>query len=360
MGCSYRGLFVVFFLLIGIGVIMVYSSSAIYADENFGDNLFFLKRHLAYLTVGFAGMVLAMSLEYGLLRKLAKPLVFLVIFLLILVLVPGLSREIGGARRWFRFGLFSFQPSQAAKIASILYLADFFSRKRLKLGNFYQGFLPPAIILALQAALILMQPDLGTSLLLLATAGIIFFASGVNRKYLLSCLFLSLPAVYFGILNVPYRRARIVSFLNPWQVRQGAGFQLIQSYLALGNGGILGVGLGQSKQKLFYLPAAHNDFVFSILGEELGLLGCLGVLILFSVFAYFAFKITLNAKDEFGQLLSLGIASIISLEAIINIGVCLGMFPTKGLPLPFISYGGSALVFNMIGVGLLFNVARQR
>ncbi len=339
---------------------MIYSASAIYAFENLGDSLFFLKRHMFYVAIGFLCMFSAMSPNLVSLRKFAKPLFLFSTFLLVLVLVPGLGKEVSGARRWFRFWIFGFQPSEFVKIALILYIADLLARKQTRIKSFLHGFLPVILILALTVGLILMQPDLGMALLLSVVVSIMSFAAGINLVYLSLTLISSLPLLYMLVFNVPYRKNRIIAFLNPWKDPRGTGFQIIQSCLALGSGGLLGVGLGQSRQKLFYLPAAHTDFIFSIIGEELGLLGTAGVLGLFIIFIWQGAKIALRARDSFGQFLSLGIVSIIALEAIINIGVSSGSLPTKGLPLPFISYGGSALIFNMMGVGLLLNIAKDR
>lgn len=240
----------------------------------------------------------------------------------------------------------------------IIYLADFISRKSDSIRTFWRGFLPPIFILGAMALLILMQPDLGTVLALGIVVFIILFVAGVRTSYLLSVIVASLPLLYILIFSVPYRRMRIMSFLNPWLDPQGSGFQVIQSQIALGSGGIFGIGLGHSKQKLFYLPAAHTDFIFSIIGEELGILGTMGVIILFIIFIQQGLKIIKNAPDKFGYFLSLGLLLMISLKAIINIGVSCGVLPTKGLPLPFISYGGSSFIFDMVSVGILMNIAR--
>ena len=275
-----------------------------------------------------------------------------------LVLIPGISREVSGARRWFRFKFISFQPSELAGMAIIIYIADFISRKDKVIKTFLRGFLPPVCVLGLCTLLILLQPDLGTALAIGVVVFIVLFVSGVRVSYLLSIILVSLPILYILIFSVPYRKMRILSFLNPWLDPKGSGFQIIQSQIALGSGGIFGVGLGHSKQKLFYLPAAHTDFIFSIIGEELGLIGTLGVIILFMIFIQQGLKIIKHASDKFGYFLSLGLVSMISLKAIINVSTSCGLLPTKGLPLPFISYGGSSLIFDMLSLGLLLNIGR--
>jgi cell division protein FtsW len=225
--------------------------------------------------------------------------------------------------------------------------------------SFWRGFFPAVSVLGIAVLLILLQPDLGTALSLVIVVFIILYVAGVRLGYLFSLLLAGAPLLCALIFSVPYRRMRIMAFLDPWSDPQGSGFQIIQSQIALGSGGLFGVGLGQSKQKLFYLPAAHTDFIFSIVGEELGLLGTLAVIVLFFIFIKEALKVVKNAQDEFSYFLSLGLLLMISLKAIINIGVSCGMMPTKGLPLPFISYGGTSFVFDLISVGLLLNIARS-
>lgn len=351
-------IFTITVILVCIGVVMIYSASSIYAWEMYKDSFFFLKRHLSFIVIGTVFTILVMGIDYKRLRKWARPLLLISIFLLLLVLIPGIGREVAGARRWFRFKFISFQPSELTNLAIIIYVADFISRKGNTFRTFWRGFLPIMFVLGLVTLLILMQPDLGTALALGAVVFIILFVAGVRISYLLSIFLVSLPLLYILIFSVPYRKVRIMAFLNPWLDPKGSGFQIIQSQIALGSGGIFGVGLGQSRQKLFYLPAAHTDFIFSIIGEELGLLGAIAVIILFMIFIQQGFKIIKNAQDRFGYFLSLGLVLMISLKAVINIGVSCGVFPTKGLPLPFISYGGSSFIFDMISIGLLLNIAR--
>lgn len=351
-------IFLIVALLVSIGIVMIYSASAIYADEKMGDSLYFLKRHLIYLAIGLAMMLLVMSLDINRLKRLSKPIMILSIALLILVLVPGIGRETAGARRWFRFGPVNFQPSEFAKVAIILYLADMVSRKESVMKSFLYGFVPPIMVLGLVVGLILLEPDLGTALTISIIAILILFAGGISLSYIFAFFLASLPALYLLLFSIPYRRKRIMAFLNPWADKKGTGFQIIQSFIALGSGGLLGVGLGQSRQKLFYLPASHTDFIFSIIGEELGFLGSASVVTLFILFIWQGMKVAFHSTGVFERLLGLGIVSLIALEAVINIGVTCGALPTKGLPLPFISYGGSGLIFHMMAVGLLLNVAK--
>jgi len=344
--------------LICIGVVMIYSASSIYALNQYKDSMYFLKRHLMFIFLGCLSTFAVMSFDYRKLKKYARHILLGAILLLLLVLVPGIGREVSGARRWFRFYFFSFQPSSLACIALIVYLADFIERK----GNFIRtirwGLAPVMAVLGFIALLIMLQPDLGTTLALSGVVFIMLYVGGVRLTYLGSLLLSSIPVLYVLIFSVPYRRMRILAFLNPWADPRGSGFQIIQSQVALGSGGLFGVGLGHSQQKLFYLPAAHTDFIFSIIGEELGLLGTIGVIIMFVLFIKQGLTVVKHAPDRFGYFLSLGLVLLISLKAMVNIGVSCGVLPTKGLPLPFISYGGSSFMFDMVSVGLLMNVAR--
>jgi cell division protein FtsW len=338
---------------------MIYSASSIYAWEKYRDGLFFLKRHLSFVLIGALLAFLAMGSDYRKLQRSAKPILLVAFLLLILVLIPGVGREVAGARRWFRFGIFSFQPSEFANLAMIIYVADFICRKKAEAKTFLHGFMPVILVLGFMALLIMVQPDLGTTIALGLVVFIMLYIVGVRWYYLLSVILLSLPVLFILIFSVPYRRVRILAFLNPWLDPKGGGFQIIQSQIALGSGGIFGVGLGHSVQKLFYLPAAHTDFIFSIIGEELGLLGTVGVIILFMIFIAQALKIIKGATDAFGYLLALGLLLMITFKAAINVGVSCALLPTKGLPLPFISYGGSSFIFDMVSVGLLMNIGRS-
>jgi cell division protein FtsW len=351
-------IFIIVAVLISIGIVMIYSASAIYASANMGDSLYFLKRHLVYLIIGLALMLFTMSININTLKRISKPLLMLTVFLLFLVLIPHIGKETAGARRWFKFGLVNFQPSEFAKLVMILYISDLMSRKENVAKNFLYGFLPPILILGLVVGLILLEPDLGTAIVIFIITILMLFAAGIKMSHLLASFLASIPALYLLLFSVPYRKKRIMIFLNPWSDRRGTGFQIIQSLVAIGSGGLFGVGLGQSRQKLFYLPASHTDFIFSIIGEELGFIGTASVVILFILFVWQGMKIVFRAGYTFERLLSLGIVSLIAIEAIINIGVVCGALPTKGLPLPFISYGGSALIFHLTAVGLLLNVAK--
>lgn len=349
---------IVVFMLIAIGVVMIYSTSAIYASEKFDDSYFFLKRQLFWLALGFLTFFVVSRVPYTSFRHLKWIILGASLLSLIAVFIPYLGKSAGGAQRWIQVGSFTLQPSEFAKVALIIFLADYLTMKQRKLSHFLRGFLPCLLVLGLFMGLIVLQPDLGTVLLLGAVSFILFFVSGIRMTHLLTLFLISLPVLYHFIFKVTYRRNRMLAFINPWKDPEGTGFQIIQSFIALGSGGVSGMGLGESRQKLFYLPEAHTDFIFSIVGEELGLIGALAILLLFSCMIFLGFRIALKAQDLFGRLLALGLISILGLQALINIGVVTGALPTKGLALPFISYGGSNLIISLMMVGILVNVAK--
>jgi cell division protein FtsW len=345
-------------VLIGIGVVMIYSASSIPMWQSTGESAGLLKKQLLYLALGFVAMFVSMAIDYQKLRSIIKPLFAIAVVPLVLVLVPGISREIGGAKRWLHAFGFNYQPSEFIKIALIVYIADFVTRKNFSLKDFWHGFVPPMIILGFVTLLILLQPDLGTAVSLVVLVFVMLFVSGARPVHLLSSVLAALPILCVLVFSVPYRRARILAFLNPWLDPKGSGFQIIQSQIALCSGGLWGVGLGQGRQKLFYLPAAHTDFIFSIIGEEMGLLGACAVILLFVLLIWKMSRIVYSVREPFGKLISIGVLTLIAFSAAVNIGVSIGSLPTKGLPLPFISYGGSSLIFHMVAIGLLLNVSK--
>jgi cell division protein FtsW len=352
-------LFMVTCALVCIGTVMIFSASSIYAWERYKDTAFFLKRHLSFVLVGGIFAFLAMTIPYRKLQAHSRILLVAALGMLVLVLVPGLGREVSGARRWFRFGFFSFQPSEFAALVMMIYVADFISRKANQVKTFRHGLLPVMAVTGIMSLLILLQPDLGTTLSIFVVVFLMLFVGGMRIGHLLGLIIAAVPVLYLLIAHVAYRRSRILAFLNPWADPRGSGFQIIQSQVALGSGGIFGEGLGHSRQKLFYLPAAHTDFIFSIVGEELGMVGTVCIILLFLLFIRLGLKIIRNTSDRFGYFLAVGLVAMVALKAMVNIGVSTGILPTKGLPLPFISYGGSSFMFDLIGVGLLLNIARQ-
>jgi len=346
-------------ILIAIGIVMIYSASAIYANETLGDSAYFLKRHLVYVFAGLALGAFISSLDLENLRKHSKRILIFMLVLMVLVLIPHIGVTSNGARRWFRILGFSLQPSEFLKVALILYLADFLERRRETLSDLRHTVMPALVVLGLCSGLVLKQPDLGTAVTLAMIAFLLFFAAGFRLRHMAAIVLAALPALAYAMLAKPYRRRRILAFFHPWDDPRGVSYQIIQSFLAIGSGGLFGVGLGRSQQKLFYLPQSHTDFIFSIIGEELGFVGTVAVLLVFAVFIFSGMVVVFRSKNLYSQLVSLGLVGMIGLEVVINIGVTLGALPTKGLSLPFISYGGSALLANMIALGFLWNISRQ-
>lgn len=346
-------------ILTAIGIVMIYSASAIYANEQMKDSAYFLKRHLVYLSIGAVLAYLASAINYRLLRKHAKKILGFVMVLMVLVLIPHVGHASGGARRWFKVLGFSFQPSEFLKLAIIFYFADFLDRRKEYLSDLKRTVAPALFVVGICSGLVFLQPDLGTAITVALVAFLLFFVAGFKVVHLVTAILLALPGLAYAMLAKPYRRKRILAFFNPWEDPRGVGFQIIQSFLAFGSGGIFGVGLGQSQQKLFYLPESHTDFIFSIIGEELGFLGAGAIVALFIAFVFAGMVIVMRSPSFFSQLFALGLVGLIGLEAVVNIGVSLGALPTKGLSLPFISYGGSALLVNMMAVGFLINISKE-
>ncbi|MFH1395379.1 MAG: putative lipid II flippase FtsW [Candidatus Omnitrophota bacterium] len=346
-------------ILLMIGVVMIYSSSAVYAYRQYGNSLYFVLRHLVYLVVGLSAAVFCMAVPSKKIADNSRAIMLCVLFLLLIVLVPGVGKMAGGARRWISVFGMNVQPSELAKFALIIYLADLTARKKYLIENFRQGILPPLFVTGLTAGLVLLEPDMGTCVSILFAGGAVLFVSGLKLKHLGFITASALPALCTAVIIAPYRIKRIIIVFNPWKDAKGAGFQLVQSFIALGSGGFWGTGLGMSKQKLFYLPASHTDFIFSIIGEEAGFAGTALVLALFAVLIWVSIRIALRLRNVFASRTVLGISIIIAFEVLVNVGVSTGVLPTKGLPLPFISYGGSSLVCHLAAIGLVLNMARE-
>ncbi len=340
-----------------IGVVMIYSSSAIMAEERFHDGFYFLKRQLLYTLVGFILMAAATYFKYQNWRKLAVPALLGSIFLLLLLFIPGVGVRVGGALRWLRIPGLTLQPAELVKLSMVLYLAHSLTRKKEKVRSLSKGYLPYMIVLGLLLAMLLKQPDLGSAMIIAGVALGMLIVAGVRWQYIGLTVLMSLPVLYFLVMQVDYRRRRILAFLNPWEDPFDTGFQIIQSLVAFGNGGIFGQGLGIGEQKLFYLPEAHTDFIFSVIGEELGLVGVLVVAALFLTMVLCGIRIALKCTDPFGRNLAFGLTLLLGLEAFVNLSVCMGLLPTKGLALPFISYGGTSLVVCLVSVGILLNIS---
>ena len=346
-------------LLVMIGIVMIYSSSAVYAYGKYADSMHFLKRYSVHLIIGLFAAIFCMSFSVKRISSSARWVMLSAIILLILVLVPGIGRQVGGARRWMRFVGVGFQPSEIAKFALILYLADMSARKGYIMQNLKYGFIPALLVIGLTGGLVLMEPDMGTCVSILFVGFVMLFISGVKVKHVLYTALGVFPVLIMAVVTEGYRLRRVLSFSNPWADAKGAGFQLIQSFIALGSGGFLGVGLGESRQKLFYLPESHTDFIFSIIGEELGFIGTFMVLLLFVALIWFILRISFKVNNKFASNVIFGVGVIIAFEVLVNIGVSLGLLPTKGLPLPFISYGGSSLIAHMAAIGIVLNMARE-
>ena len=346
--------------LSSIGLVMVYSASSALAAKRYLDSAYLLKHQLVPLGVGIGLMALLAARDYQRLTRLAYPLLGLVMVLLIMVLIPGVGHRAGGAARWLRVGSISIQPAEFAKLALVIYLASSLSRHQEQIKSFSRGFLPHLGVAVLLTAPVMLEPDLGMSVTLLLLAGVMLFVAGTRITYLLAVVLAALPGLYFAVFKVAFRLKRFTAFLSPWDDPGNTGFQIIHSFLAFGSGGVTGAGLGASKQKLFYLPEPHTDFIFSVLGEELGLVGVVVVLGLFMVLVWRGVKTALEARDLLGTYLALGATLIIGLQAFVNAAVVMGLLPTKGLTLPFISYGGSSLVANFACVGILLSVATHK
>lgn len=346
-------------LLVGTGIVMVYSSSAIMASGKFNDGYFFLKKQILFAVVGILMMICVARIDHQLYRKIAYLILGISLLSLIAVLIPGIGTKVGGSTRWLKIGPFSIQPSEFAKLALIIYLASSLAKKEKNIKKFSVGILPHLIITGIMLSLIIKQPDMGTSICIAAIVFTLLFAAGVRLSHLSLILLSAAPLVYFLIANIAYRRQRILSFLNPWGDPSDSGFQIIQSFYAFGSGGLFGRGLGEGKQKLFYLPEPHTDFIFSVIGEELGLVGIFLILAAFFIFVYRGISTAIRSSDLFSTYLALGITVLIGLQATIHMGVTLGLLPTKGITLPFISYGGSSLIVNLIGLGILLNISSK-
>ena len=353
-----RWLFVVTLLLVFVGLAMVFSASAVMAKERYHSGYFFLLRQLGWAAAGFIAMVVGMRIDYRRLKHPAVVFSLLGLTTLMLISVFFLDRA-HNTHRWIHFGGFSFQPSELAKPVLILFLAFFLENRTKAMDDWRSTLLPAVVPTLLFIGLIVFQPDLGTAIACAAITICILFVAGLRVRYLAYSVLGSLPFLYVLIFHVAYRRDRILAFLNPYSDPQGKGFHIIQSLIAISTGGLTGVGFMEGKEKLFYLPEPHTDFIFSVLGEELGLIGCIAVVTLFAIFCWRGIRTALRTQDLFGRFLAVGITSMVVVQAFINISVVLGLMPTKGIPLPLISYGGSSLFITLACVGVLLNVTKQ-
>ncbi|MDE5413060.1 stage V sporulation protein E [Alkalihalobacterium chitinilyticum] len=344
--------------LLTIGVIMVYSASAVWAQYKFDDSFFFAKRQIFFAGAGVAAMFFVMNVDYWTWRKWSKVLLIICFILLIIVLIPGVGLVRGGARSWLGVGAFSIQPSEFMKMAMIAFLAKYLSENQKKITSLKQGLIPSLSLVLLAFGLIMLQPDLGTGAVMVGTCVVMIFVSGARIAHFVGLALIGVAGFVALIASAPYRIKRITSFLDPWSDPLGSGFQIIQSLYAIGPGGLLGLGLGESRQKYFYLPEPQTDFIFAILTEELGFIGGAIVIFLFGILLWRGIRVALGAPDLFGSFLAVGIISMVAIQVMINIGVVTGLMPVTGITLPFLSYGGSSLTLMLVAIGVLLNISR--
>lgn len=352
-------LIILTFSLLAIGLIMVYSASAIWAEYKFHDSFFFAKRQLLFAGVGIIAMFVIMNIDYWTWRDWSKALMIACFVLLVLVLIPGVGMVRNGSRSWIGVGAFSIQPSEFMKLAMIAFLAKYLSENQKNITSFKRGLLPALLLLFIAFGMIMLQPDLGTGTVMVGTCIAMIFVAGARVSHFIGLGVLGLAGFVALVLSAPYRIKRITSFLNPWEDPLGSGFQIIQSLYAIGPGGLFGLGLGQSRQKFFYLPEPQTDFIFAILAEELGFIGGSLVLLLFSLLLWRGVRIALGAPDLYGSFLAIGIICMVAIQVMINIGVVTGLMPVTGITLPFLSYGGSSLTLMLMAIGVLLNISKH-
>lgn len=346
-------------ILCTIGLVFVYSASSIYASEKFRSAHYFFKKHMVGIALGCIAMIITRLTPLSFVKKMSPYIFFATLGLTALTLVPAFSITIHGSSRWLNLPIIAIQPSELLKIAFILYVSALLAKKNLSINSFTHTYVPILMIIGITCALLLKQPDFGMTVCILLTAFVIMFMAQVPLRYLLSTAALMLPVIAGLIYFQPYRLKRILTFLDPWQDPQGAGFQIIQSLIAIGSGGLWGMGIGNSKQKFFYLPMHHTDFIFSIIAEEVGFMGASCLITLYILFLFFGFRIAVQLTDPFSKLATFGFITLISLQAALNLLVACGLVPTKGLGLPFISYGNTGLISCLAMLGFIINMVYE-
>ncbi len=351
-------LFTATLLLICVSVVMVYSASAVVALERFQQPYLFLTKQALWSVLGLAVLVVAMRVDYRTYRNEAFIWCLLGVVFVMLVAVL-FSAPVNGTRRWFGIGGLGVQPSELAKIACVFFTALMLERRMHRIDDLSYSLMPIGLIIGLVVALILLQPDFGTSISLALVVAVMVFAAGLHYRYFVGLALVALPAIYLVLVAAPYRRRRLLAFWDPWADPLGDGFQIIQSLVAVGTGGVFGRGLMGGVQKLFYLPEPHTDFIYAVIGEELGLIGATAILLCFCVIAWRGLRIAARAEDTFGSFVALGLTTMIAAQAFVNISVVLGLMPTKGIPLPLVSFGGSSLLINLLGMGVLLNISQH-
>jgi cell division protein FtsW len=349
---------IIVFSLLCLGLVMVYSTSAIYANEKYNDSMYFFKKCVVFTLLSLLGLMIGYYLNYRILGKLS-PYIFMLTFISLFLVFTPLGLSAGGARRWVNLFAFSFQPSEIMKYTAIIFLSSFLAKHLDNRMSLWQFFVPAVFIIGLCVFPVFLEPDFGTTFLIGSVSIILLVVAGARLRYIAFIFFMTLPAIFMAVIKASYRLKRVLVFVDPWKEAQSTGYQIIQSFIAIQTGGLTGLGLGESRQKLFYLPEAHTDFIFSIIGEELGFVGTMVILLFFFFFIYFGLKIAVKAHNPFGKFVAVGIVTMIGFQAFLNMGVVTGLLPTKGLPLPFISYGGTNLIMTMFAVGILMNIERQ-
>ncbi|RKP55270.1 stage V sporulation protein E [Cohnella endophytica] len=344
--------------ILAIGVVMVYSASAVAAFHDYGDSYYYVKRQLIFAVLGVVAMFVTMNVEYTFWKKWAVPALLICFGMLVIVLVPGLGVVRGGARSWLGIGSLGIQPSEFMKLAMIIFIAKMLSERQNQITQFTKGLLPPLSIIGAAFALIMLQPDLGTGTVMIGASLLAIYVAGARISHLGGLAMLGLLGLGGLIAAAPYRLLRITAFLDPWQDPQGAGYQSIQSLYAIGPGGLVGLGLGMSRQKYNYLPEPQTDFIFSILAEELGFIGGSLLILLFLLLIWRGMRTAITISDPFGSLLATGIVGIFAVQVLINIGVVIGLLPITGVTLPLVSYGGSSLTLLLTALGILLNLSR--
>ena len=345
--------------LLGLGIVMVFDASYFLGAERYNDAYALIRRQATFICMAGVLAFFLSRVDPALLKKVAYPALLGGLFLLVLVLIPGIGQIRGGARRWISLGLFAFEPSELMKPLFVLYLARSLSGKQDRMRSFAFGVLPHLMMMVVPILLLLLEPDFGASAVITMVTLAMLFAGGARFTHLAMLGLAVVPPAAALIWHSPYRLERVTAFLDPWRDPLGNGFQLVQSFLAFGSGGVLGTGLGNGKQKLFYLPEGHTDFIFALIGEELGLVGCLAVLVCFGVLAMRGFRVATRSRDCFTSLLAFGLTFLFVGQALLNIGVAIGLLPTKGMPLPLVSYGGSSMMSAGLVVGILLALSRE-
>ncbi|MDI9569628.1 MAG: putative lipid II flippase FtsW [Pseudomonadota bacterium] len=350
-------LLIVTLILVIVGTVMIYSSSSIMAMERFKDGQFFLKKQLIFVLMGLGAMLLMTRIPYEELKKFAYPGVIVSLVLLTLVLIPKIGVRVGGAARWLKVGFFTFQVTELVKIFVVLFLAHFLTRKAMYTKELLRGIVIPMGVTMFLVGLVVIEPDFGGAVLITMILMFMLYLAGARIRYLAGLVAMLIPVGVGALLFKSYRLARLTTFLDPWRDPQNSGFQIIQSLISFGSGGAFGVGVGDGRQKLFYLPEAHTDFILAIIAEESGFIGVAIIICLFAVFVIRGFLISFKAPDKFSTLLAAGLTMIIALEAFVNIAGVMGLIPLKGLALPFLSYGGTSLIASLAMVGILLNIS---